>query len=166
MLMLAVAGLSLASCSNDDDNNNINTNADLVGTYKMTSWNSPESLDFNGDGTANTNMMNESMCYNDSEMVVENDGTYTMTYNYVNVANDGTVSCQTESTQGTWIRNGNSFTTTNVSGGQNMEANYSFQGGNSTTLTRNMTNWNYPVMGDDGNASWGNGNVNFVMTRQ
>lgn len=168
MLMLAVVGsLSLGACSSDDDNNaNVNPNADLVGTYKMTAWNAPMSLDFNGDGTSNTNMMNESTCYNNSEMIIENDGSYTMTYNYVNIDGSGNVSCQTETTFGTWTRNGNSFTTTHLSGGQNMDVNYNFAAGNSTTLTRNMTNWNYPMLDIDGNAAWGNGNVNLVMTRQ
>ena len=171
--MLAAAGcLSLTSCSNDDDNNQVqlnppptqNANADLVGTYRMTSWNSPSSIDFDGDGTSNTNMMNESQCYSNSTMSINNNGTYTMTYNYMDI-NNGTVTCGTESTNGTWVRNGNSFTTTHMSGGENMNTNYNFAANNSTTLTRNMTNWNYPSMDEDGNAMFSQGNVSMIMTR-
>lgn len=165
--MIAVAGcLSMASCSNDDDNNSVNTNpnSDLVGTYRMTAWNSPMSVDFDNDGTSNTNMMNESPCYDDSMMTINANGTYTMTYNYVNI-NGGTVSCQAETTNGTWTRNGNSFSTSHLLGGQNMNTSYNFASGSSTTLTRNMSNWNYPTM-NNGTAEYAQGNVSMVMTRQ
>jgi len=163
---LAVAGcFALVSCSDDDNENNNsgNTNSDLVGTYRLTSWNSPVSVDFDGDGVSNTNMMNESNCYNNSIMRINNDNTYTMTYNYVGI--DGTVSCQSETTNGTWTRNGNSFATTNIAGGQNVNTNYNFASGNQTTLTRNMSNWNYPSVDANGSQVYASGNVNTVMTR-
>jgi hypothetical protein len=166
MLMLAVAGcLSLASCSNDDDNNGVNnnTNADLTGTYRVTSWMAPTAVDLDGNGTTSTNMMMESSCYDDSMMTINQNGTYTMTYNSAGI-NGTSLECDTETTVGTWTRSGNSFTTSHMSGGQNMSTNYSFQGGSNTTLTRNMNNWQYPMM-NNGTASWGNGNVSMVMTR-
>lgn len=168
MLMLAVAGcLTLASCSDDDNNDNVNNNpnADITGTYRMTAWNAPTSIDFDGDGTSNINMMNESPCYNNSIMNVNSDGTYTMTYRYVNIES-GAVSCGTETTNGTWVRNGNSFTTTHMSAGQSMSTDYSFSGGNQTTLTRNMNNWNYPSINGTGGQVYSTGNVSMVMTRE
>jgi hypothetical protein len=165
MLMLAVAGcLSLTACSNDDDNNGVNnnTNADLTGTYRMTSWNAPMAVDLNGDGTTNTNVMTETNCYNNSMMTINQNGTYTMTYNSAGI-NGTAIECDTETTVGTWTRSGNTFTTTQT-GGASLPINYSFQGGSNTTLTRNMTGWQYPTM-NGGVASWSTGNVNMVMTR-
>jgi hypothetical protein len=164
-MMLAVAVcLTFASCSDDEDNNTVgNSNSDLVGTYRLTSWNAPMAVDFDGDGVSNTNMMNESSCYNNSVMRVNKDNTYTMTYNYVGI--DGEVSCETETTNGTWTRSGNSFTTSNMANGQNMNTNYAFGSTNQTTLTRNMSNWNYPSIDTDGNQAYASGNVTSIMTR-
>jgi hypothetical protein len=172
LLMIAVAGcLAFTSCSDDDNDTNMNNgnqNADLTGTYRMTSWNAPMGADFNGDGVSGTNMMTESNCYNNSMMTVNNDGTYTMTYNTMNI-NSGTSSCGTETTAGTWTRNGNAFATSHMSGGQSMNTNYNFASGTGmggTTLSRSMNNVQYPSMDMDGNMMYGTGNVNMVMTRQ
>lgn len=171
LLMLAIAGcVTLASCSDDDNdsnNNNDNQNSDLTGTYRMTSWNAPMAVDFDDNGTSSTNMMLESNCYNNSQMTINEDGTYDMTYNYVGI--DGTVSCESETTTGTWTRTGNSFSTTHMNGSQSMNTNYTFAGGSgaqNTTLTRNMSNWDYPSIDTNGNQVYSTGNVNMVMSRQ
>ena len=77
----------------------------------------------------------------------------------------GEVSCESESTTGTWIRNGNSFSTANMANGQNVNTNYNFASGSQTTLNRNMTNWNYPSIDASGNQAYATGNVNIIMTR-
>lgn len=90
-----------------------------------------------------------------------------MTYNYTKV--DGTVTCESETTAGTWTRDGNSFSTTNMNGTQTMNTNYTFAtgpGAQGNTLTRNMANWNYPGVDANGNRMYATGNVNMVMTRQ
>lgn len=167
MLMIAVAGcLTIGGCSSDDDNNS-NTpipNADLVGTYKMTAWNVPEEVDLDDDGVVNTNLLNETECYDESMMTINSNGTYTMMYSYVNIEG-GAMSCQNETTTGTWVRNGNSFTTTHISGGQNMNTPYTFASGNTTTLTRNITDGSYPTV-NNGTAEYAQGNISIVMTRQ
>ncbi|MGQ2981939.1 lipocalin family protein [Flavobacterium sp.] len=161
MLMLAAAGCcALVSCSDDDSEN---ANAGIAGTYRLTAWNAPVAVDFNDDGTANVNLMNETSCYNNSDLILHRDGTYDMTYNYVNI--DGTVSCGSETTTGTWTRTGNTVTTTHLSGGQNVTADFNYASGNQRTLTRTVSNWNYPSI--DGNDQvYAVGSVNMVLTKQ
>lgn len=167
--MLAAAGwLALAlgtSCNNDDDNENNNDN--MAGTYRLSSWNMPVAVDFDNNGTSSTNMMNESNCYNNSVMTVNNDGTYTMTYNSVGI-NGNTSSCQSQTTTGTWTRNGNTFTTSSGSGSAMTNTDYSFSSaGNNQTITRYMTGAQYPsINSTTGDPMYSTGNVKMVFTRQ
>lgn len=168
LLAATVCGIT-AACSDDDNNSTSNQNADLVGTYKLSSWNAPMAVDFDGDGTANTNMMNESDCYTDSMLRVNRDGTYTLTTNYVDITSTGTVSCKTELSSGSWVRSGNTFTTTNTVNGIGNNTEYTFASGSGpagTTLTRYMALANYPSVDTEGNQVYATGNVNTVMTRQ
>jgi hypothetical protein len=169
--MLAAAGtLALAmgaiSCDNDDDNDN-NNNEDLTGTYRMSSWNSPVAVDFDNNGTSSANLMTESSCFDNSTMTINDDGTYTMTYNDVGIT--GAVSsCRTETTTGTWARSGNSFTTTSGTGSSAIDTDYSFSSsGASPTMTRFMTGAQYPSINTtSGDPEYATGNVNMVFTRQ
>ena len=65
--LLAVSTLILNSCSSDDDGNS--SNVSLVGTWKLTAWNSTTAFDINNDGTASTNLLQEFDCY-DNETIV------------------------------------------------------------------------------------------------
>jgi len=176
--MLAAAGcLTLAmgtfiSCNNDDDNDNgNNTNADLVGTYRMTSWNAPSAVDYDQNGTSSSNMMSESNCFNDSQMTINQDGTYMMTYNDINIANNA-ATCRTTTTNGTWTRQGNSFTTTSGTGASAVNTNYTFAGANvtsgtSATMTRYWNNGQYATFNTaTGFPEYATGNVNMVYTMQ
>jgi len=167
-LMMAVAGcMAFISCDSDDDNGS-NANADLVGTYNMTSWNAPMAMDFDGNGMTSANFMTESSCYNNSRITLNNNGTYNMTYNSMGITGT-TVNCgTTENTSGTWKRNGNNIVTTSTSGGTSTNSSYSFSqasGSNAATMTRSMTNVQYPSWNGT-TASWANGNVNMVFSQQ
>jgi hypothetical protein len=168
--MLAAAGtLALAmgaiSCDNDDDNDN--NNEDLTGTYRLSSWNSPVAVDFDNNGTSSANMMTESSCFDNSTMTINNNGTYTMTYNDVGI-NSAVSSCRTETTTGTWARSGNTFTTTSGTGSSAIDTDYSFSSsGASPTMTRFMTGAQYPSINTTtGDPEYTTGNVNMVFTRQ
>src|SRR5690606_20300142 len=125
-----------------------------------TSWNGPVARDFNNDGTSSTNFMIESDCFDNSTIVINQNGTYTMTYN--EMALDGTAwgCANTQTTTGTWTRNGNTFTTTSVSGGMETDTDFTFSQNNGT-LTRSMTNVQYPSFNaTTGDAEFAMGNVN------
>ena len=163
-LMMAIAGcFAFISCNSDDDSNN--TNASLVGTYQMTEWNSPTATDFNGDGVASTNLMLETNCYNNSKLTLNGDGTYSKIYNAMGISGVSTSCEASQSSSGTWTRNGNTITTSSTVDG---DVNYSFTAASGTsgaTLNRTMTNIQYPVM-NGLNAEWATGNVTTVYARQ
>jgi len=166
-LMMVMAGcLAFSSCDNDDDNNNSNTTG-YAGTYNMTAWNAPVAMDFDGNGTTSTNFMTETNCYNNSKIILNSNGTYTMTYNALGITGTTAGCAASQATSGTWTRSGNNIVTTSTTGGSSTSATYSFANGsasNGATLTRSMTNAQYPTISGN-NATWANGNVNMTFTR-
>ncbi|MEZ4802472.1 MAG: hypothetical protein R2797_06835 [Gelidibacter sp.] len=70
--LMAVGALAFTSCSSDDDNN---SSVSLVGTWKLTAWNSTTGYDINNDGTANTNLLEEFNCYNNETVVFSSNNT-------------------------------------------------------------------------------------------
>lgn len=164
LLMLSIMGcVAMVSCDNDDDNNN-NQNDDIVGTYRMTSWNAPMAGDFNDDGVSSTNFMTESNCFNNSTMTVNANGTYTMSYNTMGMNGTSWGCGTTQNSSGTWTRNGNTFTTTSSSSGTSTSSDFTFNGTNQT-MTHYMSNAQYPSFNaTTGNAEFGTGNVNYVFT--
>lgn len=91
----ALIGLTLISCS-DDDSNPTTVNASIDGTWKLTGFTLDNSIDLNGDGVASTDMVNETECYNDSELVFNNATEASLTLQGVDVevtgsGNDWTV---------------------------------------------------------------------------
>ena len=167
-LLLGFAGcIGAASCSDDDDgNNNGNNNLrDMAGTYRMSSWNVPTAIDYDDDGDSSTNMMTESTCYNNTVMTLNEDGTYTSTYNSVGI-NNGVSSCaQSQVTSGTWTRNGNNLTATTTYGGSGTNSWTWNQQAN--TVTRSLTNSQYPsINSTTGDFEYATGNISQVYTRQ
>jgi|GEM_PF-6406185 len=167
ILLFAMAGcMATVSCSSDDDaNNNNNSNADIVGTYRMTAQNSPVAIDYDGNGTSSMNMMTESPCYNNTVMTINADGTYTSTYNGINISN-GQSSCATSQvTSGTWQRTGNTLSATTTSGGSGTNS-WTWNASNGT-MSRMQSNAQYPsINATTGDFEYGTGNVNYVYTRQ
>jgi len=64
----ALIGLTLISCG-DDDSNPTTVNASIDGTWKLTGFTLDNAIDLNGDGVASTDMVNETDCYSNSELV-------------------------------------------------------------------------------------------------
>lgn len=164
LLLLAIAGcITAVSCSDDDDGNN--GSADIAGTYRMTAFNVPTAIDYDEDGDSSVNMMTESNCYNNTVMTINQNGTYTSTYNSVGI-NAGVSSCAAaQVSSGTWTRNGNTFTTTATNGGTG--TNTWTWNANANTLTRTQANAQYPSIDPDtGDYVYGTGNVSYVYTLQ
>ncbi|MEZ4793001.1 MAG: lipocalin family protein [Gelidibacter sp.] len=64
--LVAISTLAFNSCSSDNDDN---STVSLVGTWKLTAWNSTVGYDINNDGTANTNILQELNCYANETVV-------------------------------------------------------------------------------------------------
>lgn len=163
--MLAAAGCFATSCSDDDGDNN--QSADFVGSYKMTAYNGPSSVDFDGDGTSSINFMDESDCWNNSTMTLNANGTYTMSSNGMNI-DSGTSSCSSSATatNGTWTRTGSTITTTQTSTGTGVGSSRSWAWSSGAhTLTNAQSNAQYPSFNSGtGLYSWSTGSVNSTYT--
>jgi hypothetical protein len=70
LLLIALAPFAIVSCNNDDDNDE---NVSLYGTWKLTSATLPVGVDFNNDGTASTDFMAETGCFNNSTIIFTDD---------------------------------------------------------------------------------------------
>ena len=101
-LVALTAPLFLQSCSNDDDSTNPNAAVEAIsGTYKLISFTAPTPQDLNGDGTDSENLIGESACYNDWQIVLKSDRSFTRVEKLVDVL-DGTIICTEVSDMGTW----------------------------------------------------------------
>lgn len=127
--MMAVGSLSLASCSDNDDDAPQNDNP-FVGTYRIASWNAPVPQDLNADGTASANLITEYDCYDNAEITLNEDHTFTRTYSVVD-AFDGNLTCQSGLVStGNWVRNGQSIMLSNTDGGTEADNTYTFSADN------------------------------------
>jgi hypothetical protein len=125
--------ISLFSCDNEPltgfdlealaaaNSGSTNTDASIVGTWKMTAWNVNEGQDLNQDGTNSTNLLDEMDCYNNETILFNADFSAVATStSYADIELnlvigttdefDYNITCvaETEVTDLTWIQTGNS----------------------------------------------------------
>ena len=109
MSLLFIAVL-FAACSSDDDNS---SEAGIVGSWTLIELNAENPIDFNNDGTADRNILNEVPCY-EGHASFTADGNYLMTLSNVTGEEvDGVliVDCDGNSVNsGTYVLNGNQLT--------------------------------------------------------
>ncbi|WP_026754062.1 lipocalin family protein [Sediminibacter sp. Hel_I_10] len=121
LLLLSILCVTVFSCSSDDDDNDSAVSA--VGIWKLTAINLETPFDLNMDGTASTNFMAETDCYQNETILFNADGTGS--FNYTSYAEIGielnmdtnedpiyTVECIDEIEFDTfnWVQNGNQIT--------------------------------------------------------
>lgn len=159
ILALAFAGCFLGACSDDDGDNT----PDFVGTYELTAYTAPLPIDYDDDGDSSSNLLNESNCFANSTLTIRSNGTYTSRYNGISIANGLSSCAATVETSGTWMRNGNTITTTPDGGGLSME--WTFSDDDDDTLTTTMLAAEYPTFNPDTDLySYATGNVTLTYT--
>lgn len=167
-LTLAIAGFGLTSCSNDDDNNQ-NNEAQIAGTYNLEEVNTADPTDFDDNGTSSENQMDESNCYDDSEIILNADGTFTYQRNSIVVnTTDGTSGCTEGTFSGTWeLLDGSGVDAV-------IAATYEDANGDETTINlvkegNTITYMNlfgsYPDRNEEGGAIYTFGSVEYVFRR-
>lgn len=111
MSVLFIAVL-FAACSSDDDNN---SEVGIVGNWTLVELNAENPVDFNNDGTADRNIMNEIPCY-EGDASFTADGNYRLSLSNVSaeeVNGIWVIDCVGHSVNsGTYVLNGNQLTTT------------------------------------------------------
>lgn len=160
---------------NDTDNGNSDTDTDntdaaatsqLIGNFNLSAYIVGLAQDLDHDGDSSTNLMTESSCYSSSKIEFKSDGTYSETA-ATSILTNGNIAleCHTETTTGTWVRNGDVVTTRHTSGNVNVSTEYMF---NSTThtLTRTDASGDYPGFNAVTSLFMNlTGNINYTFTK-
>jgi len=130
--------------ASDNDDDNINVNADLLGEFNLTSYIVGMAQDLDNDGDTSTNLVTETNCYVNSGITFNSDGTYDeQSSTSVLGALGLSLECDSETSTGTWTRNGETVTTTRTSGGVNVTTEYMFDA-ETKKLTRTEEDGQYP----------------------
>jgi hypothetical protein len=157
-----------ASADTDGPNNDENNaNFYLLGNFSLASYVVGSAQNLDGDGDSSTNLSTESSCYAQSYIVFYSNGTYERQINKSVLANLGvSLTCDVETTTGTWTRNGDTITTHRTSSGSgSVDVNYTL---NSTThvLSGSDSNGDYPSF-NTVTSLWAmvTGNVAYTFTK-
>jgi hypothetical protein len=168
-MMTAAVSLSAAavfnSCSNDDEFSIPNDNSGIAGMYRISSFNVP-ATDLNADGTASTNLLSETDCYNSNLVKLNKNHTYAMTDNYVD-ASSGAQVCTEYAETGVWKRDGDVVTlTSSESNGYTSHDTALTYSEGAGTLTNAQTEGIYPGFDAFGNLIDATGEISYVYTKQ
>lgn len=142
--LLFFTAFNLVSCSSDNepidpaiDLDNWGTTS-IAGSYLMTAFNTSVPTDLNNDGTASTNQMGETNCFNNNTLILNADNTFTATSKGVDIITTGTVAtfdCFTDpSITGTWTLTGSTLSLTYTDAGEQNVDVFTVSG-NTLTMT-------------------------------
>ncbi|RMA66297.1 beta-barrel fold lipoprotein [Ulvibacter antarcticus] len=127
LFIVLLITLVFVGCNKDDDNND--NNSSVEGTWKLTAFNTENAYDFNGDGTASTNVMDETACYQNETVEFTSNSSGTATNrSYADITLDLITGSTTEYEYSvncvpevdietfTWAQNGNNVVITSFDG--------------------------------------------------
>ena len=109
-VLFIITLFSISSCNiepidNDLLGNSINPSS-VSGTYRMIAFNTGIPTDLNHDGSATTNQMLETSCFNGSTIVLNPDGTFRASFKGVYIGNTSSIECFSDPDYtGTWTLN-------------------------------------------------------------
>ncbi|HEU0135848.1 MAG TPA: lipocalin family protein [Flavobacterium sp.] len=140
VLSLAIAGCFMAACTDNDDTQPPVVQ-DISGTYRLASFNAPVAQDLNDDDQSSFNLVTENDCYTQWELQLNSDNSYSRIGKVISIA-DGNIVCESETDSGTWARNNDSVTLSNLEGSQ-IGTEFSYIDA-SKSLTQTMSG-NFPL---------------------
>ena len=117
---ILLISIPIFSCSSSDNE----TNSELVGKWKVTSLKIESAFDFNNDGTASTDLLNEVPCYDNDFLLFSEDGAVNVVNAFAQISAEVTsptvfkhvYKCLTGVNRNTtWTRDGNTITIENGS---------------------------------------------------
>lgn len=144
-LCLAFAGAGLVSCSSDDDKGTVDDSKRIEGTYTLREVNTQEATDFDDDGDAHANQMEESECYDGGKITLNDDNTfsYVITGIIVDVEENTSGCAQSFTANGTYDVDPANDTDAVIT------LTYTNQGGE--TVTRELTKLGKELIWEDDN---------------
>jgi hypothetical protein len=160
LLVSAMACAGMAACSDDDNDSTGINDSDVTGTYNLTAIIVPSAVDYNEDGTVSNNLLDESSCYTGSNIVLNDDHTFTSTYSSVFFESE--TGCHTEEASGTWSLDGDQLSLNNTIMEPANTVEYTVSG---STLILSEENTPYPDRDVDGNPMYSTGTVHINYTK-
>lgn len=166
ILAMTILAISFGACSSDDDSSNNNMGS-IAGRYNLTEFNTGAATDFNQDGTASTNQMDESSCYDARRIDFNSDNTFTYDMDYILIdTSTGVAVCADNTVSGTWTATNSVITATyEQENGTEVTLNF-VRSNNGRTLTQTTTLTTYPDRNSEGVAYNRVGSVTTVFTKQ
>ena len=183
-LLLLITAFTFTSCENEPIDSAINLEdfginngqpiTNVVGTYKLTNFNTSVPTDLNGDGVKSTNQLNETSCFNNSFLVINTNHTFAADSKgiEIDINVDGvtgaitqTIACfEDPPISGTWTKAGNVITFSYTENGDNITESFNIVG-NTLQLTIN----NGEVVGTEqttGAPVYLTSNITLIYTKQ
>lgn len=146
-IFLILTAFTFTSCETEPIDSAINLDdfnqvTSVSGSYLMTAFNTSIPTDLNNDGTASTNQMNETTCFNNSILVLNQDNTFVISSKGIDIVTDGvnqSLSCFMDpNILGTWTLSGNTLTIQYTEGGLQYSEQF-IVSGNTLVYTLNNT---------------------------
>lgn len=136
---------SNGSGQNDDDNVSSSGFSKLIGNFNLSAFIVGIAQDLDNNGQTSTNLMTESSCYGESQITFNSNGTYEEKV-ATNVLSGGglTLTCNTETSTGTWSRIGDRVITRKLSGNTTITTEYMLDA-STNLLTRTDADGQYPT---------------------
>jgi lipocalin-like protein len=135
----------------------------IVGTYRMTAFNTSVPTDLNGDSSPSTNQMSETSCFNNSMLTLNSNNTFSADSRGVEISGAGTLTCYTDPViSGTWVVAGNQLAVTYTDGGEQYTDFFTVSG---NTL-KATTNDGEVVASIGGTFEYVPSNIEIIYTKQ
>lgn len=141
-------------------------NGAVAGSYLLTAFNTSVPTDLNGNGTASTNQMSETACFNNSFITLNTNNTFTADSKGIEIDLSVTPNISTCFTDpdytGTWALNSNILTLTFLDGTTTVNENYTVVG---NTLVNTVNNGQI-VGSSGGNPIYVTSNITIIYSKQ
>ncbi|NND62190.1 MAG: DUF5004 domain-containing protein [Flavobacteriaceae bacterium] len=169
IILALLVGTFIMSCSSDDEGN---TEINIEGNWKLTSFTSENNYDINEDGSASNNILIETACYENETIDFNSDGSGTVTSrSYADITlnlvtgssteYEYSVECvdELEETAFVWTENGNTITITGA--GFMYDATFT-----ATTMTFTIPDGLFLEVEEGGGTAVATEDITFVYTKQ
>ena len=164
MFMLA-AGVAVAASFTSCERDEYTITKDktgIAGKYNVTQYNIPNGIDLNADGTASTNIVTESDCFNSTYLRINDDYTYKLAEYFPNGIT-GEIFCDSIVSSGIWRSLDGVLTTTAYSKDGVINENFTIAADGS--LSKTTPEGNYPASNGSGGVTNSVGTVNMTYAR-
>ena len=124
LLFVILISIATTSCSDDDTQNVILNETDILGTWTINEINSTPAVDLESNGNSDTNVMNQTNCFDGMSLDFDTNGNLTVVSSEItfDANTDPSFMCSLRTDTGSYIISGNDLTVTiPISGNQETE---------------------------------------------